>query len=116
MSAHTARAERIAHVLSGRWRGSSSPVVVETGAGRSFVKPHGAGQGPAALVAEVIVGARDRGVRQTALRAVPDEFVSALLSAATAGTLARRREACVAFLWNRLKPPCAIAAGQGGVG
>lgn len=36
-------------------RGSSSPVVVETGAGQYFVKLRGAAQGTAALVAEVLV-------------------------------------------------------------
>lgn len=38
-------------------RGSSSPVVVETAAGRFVVKLRGAAQGSAVLVAEVIVGA-----------------------------------------------------------
>ena len=37
--------------------GSSSPVIVETPAGRFLVKLRGAAQGPAVLVAEVIVGA-----------------------------------------------------------
>lgn len=38
-------------------RGSSSPVVVDTEGGAFLVKLRGAGQGPAALVAELIVGA-----------------------------------------------------------
>src|SRR5262245_26471595 len=37
-------------------RGSSSPVVVETDSGRYLVKLRGAAQGPATLVAEVVVG------------------------------------------------------------
>ncbi len=37
-------------------RGSSSPIVVDTAAGRFLVKLRGAAQGPAVLVAEVIVG------------------------------------------------------------
>jgi hypothetical protein len=37
--------------------GSSSPIIVETRAGRFLVKLRGAAQGPAVLVAEVIVGA-----------------------------------------------------------
>ncbi len=42
-------------VLRRDTRGSSSPVVVETGAGQYFVKLRGAAQGTAALVAEVLV-------------------------------------------------------------
>src|SRR6185436_14425534 len=42
-------------VLAGPRRGSSRPVVVATEDGERFVKLRGAGQGTAALVAEVIV-------------------------------------------------------------
>ena len=38
-------------------KGSSSPVVAETIDGMRFVKLHGASQGAAPLVAEIIVGA-----------------------------------------------------------
>jgi hypothetical protein len=44
-------------VVSGRRRGSSRPVVIETEAGLRFVKLRGAAQGTGPLVAEVIVGA-----------------------------------------------------------
>ena len=49
----TYRATRL--LSSDRKRGSSWPIVVETKAGRFFTKLRGAGQGTAALVAEVIV-------------------------------------------------------------
>jgi hypothetical protein len=44
-------------VASGKRRGSSRPVVVETEAGLRFVKLRGAAQGTGPLVAEIIVGA-----------------------------------------------------------
>jgi hypothetical protein len=44
-------------VSSGKRRGSSRPVVVETEAGPRFVKLRGAAQGTGPLVAEIIVGA-----------------------------------------------------------
>jgi hypothetical protein len=43
-------------VLAADLRGSSWPVLVDTGAGRRFVKLRGAGQGVLPLVAEIIVG------------------------------------------------------------
>lgn len=46
---------RARRVLSALRKSSSSPVIVETEAGTYFVKLRGAGQGTAALVAEVIV-------------------------------------------------------------
>lgn len=46
---------RARRVLSAMRRSSSSPVVVETDTGPLFVKLRGAGQGTAALVAEIIV-------------------------------------------------------------
>jgi HipA-like protein len=46
---------RARQVVSGRKRGSSRPVVIETDEGRFFTKLRGAAQGLAALVAEVIV-------------------------------------------------------------
>ena len=51
---HVLRALR---VVSGKRRGSSRPVVVETEAGPRFVKLRGAAQGTGPLVAEIIVGA-----------------------------------------------------------
>ena len=48
---------RALRILSGKRRGSSRPVVVETEAGARFVKLRGAAQGTGPLVAEVIVGA-----------------------------------------------------------
>lgn len=48
----------------------------------------------------------DREVIRAAVAAVPDCFLSPLLTPpATPSLLARRREAYVAFLWKRLKPP-----------
>lgn len=44
-------------ILKRERRGSSSPVIVETDEGPYLLKLRGAAQGPAALVAEVIVGA-----------------------------------------------------------
>lgn len=44
-------------VVSSNKRGSSRPVVIETEAGYFFTKLRGAAQGPAALVAEILVGA-----------------------------------------------------------
>lgn len=46
---------RARRVLSAMRKSSSSPVIVETEAGTYFVKLRGAGQGTAALVAEIIV-------------------------------------------------------------
>jgi hypothetical protein len=43
-------------VLAADLRGSSWPVVVETGAGKRFTKLRGAGQGVQPLIAEIIVG------------------------------------------------------------
>ncbi len=48
---------RALRVVSGKRRGSSRPVVVETDAGIRFVKLRGAAQGTGPLVAEIIVGA-----------------------------------------------------------
>jgi hypothetical protein len=48
---------RALRVASGERRGSSRPVVIETEAGRFFTKLRGAAQGPAVLVAEMIVAA-----------------------------------------------------------
>ena len=48
---------RALRVSSGKRRGSSRPVVVETEAGQRFVKLRGAAQGTGPLVAEIIVGA-----------------------------------------------------------
>ena len=48
---------RALRVVSGRRRGSSRPIVVETEAGVRFVKLRGAAQGTGPLVAEIIVGA-----------------------------------------------------------
>jgi hypothetical protein len=43
---------------------------------------------------------------RAAVQVVPDDFLKPLLGATTApDALARRREAYVAFLWKRLKPP-----------
>lgn len=68
MTTHPRRAERgaplplLPPLVAGRIRsrdrrGSSSPVVVDTSAGRYLVKLRGAAQGTGTLVAEVIVGA-----------------------------------------------------------
>jgi hypothetical protein len=46
---------RARRVVSGGKRGSSRPVVIETGQGRFFTKLRGAAQGTGALVAEIIV-------------------------------------------------------------
>jgi hypothetical protein len=46
---------RARRVLSAMRKSSSSPVIVETDAGRLFVKLRGSGQGTAALVSEIIV-------------------------------------------------------------
>jgi hypothetical protein len=51
---HTLSARR---VLRREPRGSSSPIIVDTEQGPYLVKLRGAAQGPAALVAEIIVGA-----------------------------------------------------------
>lgn len=48
---------RAIRVVSSERRGSSRPVVIETGAGRFFTKLRGAAQGPSVLVAELIVAA-----------------------------------------------------------
>ena len=48
---------RAIRVVSAERRGSSRPVVTETGAGRFFTKLRGAAQGPSVLVAELIVAA-----------------------------------------------------------
>jgi hypothetical protein len=48
---------RALRVSSGKRRGSSRPVVVDTEAGPRFVKLRGAAQGTGPLVAEIIVGA-----------------------------------------------------------
>jgi hypothetical protein len=48
---------RALRVVSGKRRGSSRPVVVDTEAGFRFVKLRGAAQGTGPLVAEIIVGA-----------------------------------------------------------
>ena len=48
---------RALRVASGERRGSSRPVVIETEAGRFFTKLRGVAQGPAVLVAEMIVAA-----------------------------------------------------------
>jgi hypothetical protein len=48
---------RALRISSGKRRGSSRPVVVETEAGPRFVKLRGAAQGTGPLVAEIIVGA-----------------------------------------------------------
>lgn len=53
--AHRPEATRARRVLSAMRKSSSSPVIVETDAGTLFVKLRGAGQGTAALVAEIIV-------------------------------------------------------------
>lgn len=45
------------HIRSRIRRGSSSPVLVDTANGRFLVKLRGAGQGPAALLSELVVGA-----------------------------------------------------------
>jgi hypothetical protein len=50
MQVHRAR-----RILATKLRGSSWPVLVDTDAGRSFAKLRGAGQGTAALVAEIVV-------------------------------------------------------------
>jgi hypothetical protein len=45
-------------------------------------------------------------VLRAALAQVPDDFLLPLLGgAANASAMRRRREACVAFLWKRPKPP-----------
>ncbi len=60
------------------------------------------------LLAEML----DRASRRAAVDEVPAEFLRALLPAgAGASGLARRREAYVAFLWKRLKPPRALPFG-----
>jgi len=51
------RTYRATRVLATKRRGSSWPLVIETDGGRYFTKLWGAGHGPSALVAEVIVGA-----------------------------------------------------------
>ena len=52
----------------------------------------------------------DRDVIRAAVEAVPDEFLRPLLpQAASTDQLARRREAYIAFLWKRLKPPRTFA-------
>src|SRR5512145_1458472 len=48
---------RARRVLRADRRGSSWPVVVETAAGMFHTKLRGAAQGPASLVAEIVVGA-----------------------------------------------------------
>lgn len=48
-------APRARRVLSALRQSSSSPVIVETDAGTFFVKLRGAGQGTAALIAEIVV-------------------------------------------------------------
>lgn len=58
---------------------------------------------------ELLAATLGRGALRAAVAAVPDDFLAPLLpAAATAATLARRREAYAAFLWKRLKPPRAI--------
>jgi hypothetical protein len=55
---------------------------------------------------EVLAQELSREVLRAAVGEVPDDFLEPLLSrAATCEALARRREAYVAFLWKRLKPP-----------
>lgn len=51
------RTQRARRVVATPRRGSSWPVVIETDGGRFFTKLRGAGQGSAALVAEVVVAA-----------------------------------------------------------
>jgi hypothetical protein len=48
---------RAVRVVDAKRRGSSWPVVIETDGGRFFTKLHGAGDGAAALVAEIVVAA-----------------------------------------------------------
>jgi len=45
----------ITRVISGRSRGSSRPIIVDTASGKYFVKLRGAAQGSGALISEVIV-------------------------------------------------------------
>ena len=49
------RRDRATRVLATKRRGSSWPLVIETDGGRYFTELRGAGHGPSALVAEVIV-------------------------------------------------------------
>ncbi|HEX5736581.1 MAG TPA: HipA family kinase [Blastocatellia bacterium] len=52
----------------------------------------------------------DRDILRAAVEAAPDDFLWPLLSQeASTAQLARRREAYVAFLWKRLKPPRTIS-------
>ncbi|MEO8360418.1 MAG: HipA family kinase [Vicinamibacteria bacterium] len=58
LPAHEALAPVTAfRIVSGKRRGSSRPIIVETADGRRFVKLRGASQGTGALVAEIIVAA-----------------------------------------------------------
>jgi hypothetical protein len=62
---------------------------------------------------ELLGAALGRGAIRAAVELVPDGFLAPLLpaTARTAGALTRRREAYVAFLWKRLKPPRPLAGG-----
>jgi hypothetical protein len=54
----------------------------------------------------VLAESLDRDALRAAVEVVPDDFLAPLLpDGADAGAIARRREAYVAFLWKRLRPP-----------
>lgn len=60
----------------------------------------------------LLTGALCRKALRAAVDAVPDAFLAPLLPAAVCtSALTRRREAYVAFLWKRLKPPRPFANG-----
>jgi hypothetical protein len=62
-----------------------------------------------AVLAETL----SRDALRAAVAEVPDDFIAPLLrGAASPAALHRRREAYVAFLWKRLKPPRAFAAAR----
>lgn len=86
-----------------RWR-----AVKEDSPRRSFaLEPHLLHQRATRLAHwdERLSARLSRNVLRDALALVPDDFLQPLLSHAEASHLQRRREAYIAFLWKRLKPP-----------
>jgi hypothetical protein len=73
-------APRARRVLSALRQSSSSPVIVETDSGSFFVKLRGAGQGTAALVAEVVVAELAAHVGLSVPRWLPVHFDARLPS------------------------------------